>query len=107
MKRFQFILLISILITPIAYCYSSQDNPIPGSYQIELYRNMIEGKSVAVVANQTSMVGQTHLVDNLLNIGININRRYNQTHRQSRRDVVDNFNLGDRFWPGTVNKIKK
>ena len=72
MKRFQFILLISILITPIAYCYSSQDNPIPGSYQIELYRNIIEGKSVAVVANQTSMVGQTHLVDNLLNIGINI-----------------------------------
>jgi uncharacterized protein YbbC (DUF1343 family) len=46
--------------------------PVPGASQIELYRGMIEGKSVAVVANQTSMTGQTHLVDNLLNIGINI-----------------------------------
>lgn len=46
--------------------------PVPGASQIELYRSLIEGKSVAVVANQTSMTGQTHLVDNLLNIGINI-----------------------------------
>ena len=46
--------------------------PIPGSYQIELYKDMIEGKSVAVVANQTSMVGKTHLVDNLLNIATKI-----------------------------------
>jgi uncharacterized protein YbbC (DUF1343 family) len=53
-------------------CYGTVKIPIPGSYQIELYRDMIEGKSVAVVANQTSMTGQTHLVDNLLSIGIDI-----------------------------------
>ena len=46
--------------------------PVPGASRIELYRDIIEGKTVAVVANQTSMVGQTHLVDNLLSIGINI-----------------------------------
>jgi uncharacterized protein YbbC (DUF1343 family) len=72
MKRlYSAILIISIVLT-YSICYGAENTPIPGSYQIELYRDMIEGKSVAVVANQTSMVGQTHLVDNLLYIGINI-----------------------------------
>ena len=38
--------------------HRSDKTPVPGAYQIELYRDIIEGKSVAVVANQTSMVGQ-------------------------------------------------
>jgi len=46
--------------------------PVPGANQIEKYWHLIEGKSVALVANQTTMVGQTHLVDNLINIGIDI-----------------------------------
>jgi uncharacterized protein YbbC (DUF1343 family) len=72
MKRFQFVLLIPIILASYAFCSGSQKDPVPGSYQIDLYRNIIEGKAVAVVANQTSMVGQTHLVDKLLSIGINI-----------------------------------
>jgi uncharacterized protein YbbC (DUF1343 family) len=72
MKRFLFALFSSILLTSYILCSGLQKNPIPGGAQIELYRDMIEGKSVAIVANQTSTVGQTHLVDNLLSIGINI-----------------------------------
>jgi len=72
MKRFYFILLTSVIITSSAICNGYKNPPIPGSCQIELYRDMLQGKSVAVVANQTSMVGQIHLVDNLLSIGINI-----------------------------------
>lgn len=80
MKRFLFVLLTSSLLTSSSFCFSFQKNPIPGSYQIGLYRNMIEGKSVAVVANQTSMVGQIHLVDNLLSIGINISVIFSPEH---------------------------
>jgi uncharacterized protein YbbC (DUF1343 family) len=72
MKRFLFGLFSSILFTSYILCSGLQKNPVPGAAQIELYRDMIEGKSVAIVANQTSKVGQTHLVDNLLSIGINI-----------------------------------
>jgi uncharacterized protein YbbC (DUF1343 family) len=72
MKRFLFALFSSILFTSYILCSGLQKNPVPGAAQIELYRDMIEGKSVAIVANQTSKVGQTHLVDNLLSIGINI-----------------------------------
>jgi uncharacterized protein YbbC (DUF1343 family) len=72
MKRFHFLLITTAIITSCVFCTDSQKDPIPGSYQIELYRGIINGKSVAVVANQTSMIGKTHLVDSLLSIGIDI-----------------------------------
>ena len=65
------IFLLLILINQNVWSKGDK-TPIPGASRIELYRDLIEGKAVAVVANQTSMVGQTHLVDNLLSIGINI-----------------------------------
>ena len=72
MKRL--LLAFSILTISVTFSPGSGEKkePVPGSYQIDLYRDMIEGKSVAVVANQTSMVGPIHLVDKLLSIGINI-----------------------------------
>jgi uncharacterized protein YbbC (DUF1343 family) len=65
-----FFILILIMVSVSGF--KTRKGPVPGSYQIYLYRNLIEGKRVAVVANQTSMVGQTHLVDNLLSIGIDV-----------------------------------
>jgi uncharacterized protein YbbC (DUF1343 family) len=72
MKRlfFEFTILISTALFSMSIF--AQKEPIPGANQIELYKSIIEGKSVAVVANQTSMIGSTHLVDTLLSIGINI-----------------------------------
>jgi uncharacterized protein YbbC (DUF1343 family) len=68
--------LVSIFLLLILFNQNvwpaSGKTPVPGASRIELYRDLIEGKTVAVVANQTSMCGQTHLVDNLLSIGINI-----------------------------------
>ena len=72
MKRFKYLLFALTISVSSAYCLGSKKDPIPGAYQIELYKQLIDGKSVAVVANQTSMVGKTHLVDNLLSIGIDI-----------------------------------
>jgi uncharacterized protein YbbC (DUF1343 family) len=65
---------ITILILFFSACTPSaaEKDPVPGAYRIELYKDLTKGKSVAVVANQTSMVRQTHLVDTLLAIGIDI-----------------------------------
>ncbi len=41
---------------------------------------LIEGKRVAIVANQTSMVGETHLVDKLLSVGIDIRVIFSPEH---------------------------
>src|SRR5664280_3621037 len=72
MIRFFLTIAFASLFITSASCTGSEKAPIPGANQIELYRSIIEGKSVAVVANQTSMINQTHLVDKLLSIGINI-----------------------------------
>ena len=74
---FRHILAAFILLLPLSVM---AHEPVPGASQIELYRAMIEGKAVAVVANQTSMVGQTHLVDNLLSIGINVSKIFAPEH---------------------------
>ena len=87
MKRFHFILITATILSLFSDCFGSGKVPIPGAYQIELYRKMIEGKSVAVVANQTSMVGKTHLVDTLLSMKINIKVIFAPEH--GFRDLAD------------------
>lgn len=50
-----------------------QEPPIrTGAERMEAYLPMIEGKRVAVVANQSSLVGSRHLVDTLLACDINL-----------------------------------
>jgi len=50
-------------------------------------KSIIEGKAVAVVANQTSKIGSTHLVDTLFSIGINIKVIFAPEH--GFRDLAD------------------
>jgi uncharacterized protein YbbC (DUF1343 family) len=80
MKRKAFsIALPVIFFMSLAICSSSQ-TPIPGSYRIDQYKQLIAGKSVAIVANQTSMIGATHLVDKLLTEGIKIKVIFSPEH---------------------------
>ncbi len=68
-------------------CYRTNDPPVPGANKLNEYKPFIEGKSVAVAANQTSMVGSTHLVDFLLKSGINIKVIFAPEH--GFRDLAD------------------
>ena len=72
MYRILLIIAFSTLIGLPSKCIEEKKLPIPGASRIEEYKNLIEGKSIAVLANQTSMVGKTHLVDTLLKTGIKI-----------------------------------
>lgn len=73
MKKYPlyFFLVISLSIIYFITAFKEPD-PVPGASQIEAYRHLIEGKKIAVLANQTSMAGQTHLIDNLVGIGMDI-----------------------------------
>src|SRR5690606_2226464 len=44
----------------------------PGAWQMDLYLPMLEGRAVALVVNQTSIVGRTHLIDTLLTRGVRV-----------------------------------
>ena len=47
---------------------------ISAAMQLDDYLPLIEGKRVGLVGNQTSIIGETHLVDTLLSLGINIQK---------------------------------
>jgi uncharacterized protein YbbC (DUF1343 family) len=76
-----------MLIAFFTACYGTKEIPIPGANQINSYEHLIKGKSVAIVANQTSMVGKTHLVDTLLSIGIKVDVIFAPEH--GFRDLAD------------------
>ncbi len=53
---------------------------ISGAEQIESYLPLLQDKTVALVANQSSLVGNTHLADTLLSLGIHISKVFCPEH---------------------------
>lgn len=53
---------------------------IPGAERMDQYLSLLKGKTVAIFANPTSMVGNTHLVDTLKKLGINIKVIFGPEH---------------------------
>ena len=51
-----------------------------GAEQTEKYLPLLNGKRVAIMANQTSIIGKTHLVDSLKTLGINIVKVFGPEH---------------------------
>lgn len=51
-----------------------------GAERISEYFPIIKNKKIAIVANQTSMVGNVHLVDSLLSLGIKIKKVFAPEH---------------------------
>ena len=95
MNRFLSILQISILISLLFSCsrktvpvestgdkslphtslhkgYRGSEPVITGDLRTDLYMPLLKGRSVAVVANQTSLAGKTQLVDTLVSLGISL-----------------------------------
>ncbi len=58
-----------------------------GADKTEAYLPLLKDKSVAIVANQSSMIGNTHLVDSLLKKGIKIKKVFCPEH--GFRGIVD------------------
>ena len=87
MKQVLFAILLGgslVLFTEGAWAKKA---PVPGACLIESYKKLLEAKSIAIVANQTSMVGKTHLVDTLVSLGINIKVIFAPEH--GFRDLSD------------------
>jgi uncharacterized protein YbbC (DUF1343 family) len=59
---------------------TNSGNVITGAERMNVYLPMLKGKAVAVFANQTSMVKNTHLVDTLISSGINVIKIFGPEH---------------------------
>ncbi|HYF30978.1 MAG TPA: DUF1343 domain-containing protein [Chitinophagaceae bacterium] len=53
---------------------------ITGADQTEKYLPFLKGKRVAIMANQTSIIGKKHLVDSLRSLGVNIVKVFGPEH---------------------------
>ena len=82
----------AILFSLIAFNCSSQNTSsknihqqevtriIPGAERINVYLPLLKNKRVGIFANQTSMVGDTHLVDTLRKLGVDIKVIFGPEH---------------------------
>lgn len=87
-------IILSMALLVAAYACQSQttvqesnseelvaDQPIrPAAYQTGAYLPLLEGKAVALVVNHTSLIHQTHLVDSLLALGVDVKQIFAPEH---------------------------
>lgn len=71
---------VAPILPDIAPTLSDATPILPGAARMNLYLPLLQGRSVAIFANQTSLVGKTHLVDTLLKKGIHIAKIFSPEH---------------------------
>lgn len=76
MKKIVFYFILLLLTSQLVIA----QNVKTGADRMEVYLPLLKGKKVAVFANQTSVVGNMHLVDTLLKSGINIIKIFGPEH---------------------------
>lgn len=86
MKKYIFAAL-SIMAVGLLFTSFDEKDPVPGASQFDSYNSFIRGKAIAVLANQTSMAGNEHLVDMLLSKGMNVKVIFAPEH--GFRDLAD------------------
>ncbi|MBQ9137656.1 MAG: DUF1343 domain-containing protein [Alistipes sp.] len=65
-------LIITLLALLGISCTAAEAQIVVGAEQVERYLPSLDGRRVAVLANHTAMVGETHLVDMLVAKGVNL-----------------------------------
>ena len=77
-----FILLVTFFLPACTYpaAQTEETKIICGDQRMDLYLPLLRNKRVAVVAIQTALIGQTHLVDTLLSRNINVVKIFSPEH---------------------------
>ena len=53
---------------------------LPGAHALDKYIPLLEGKRVGVCTNHTALIRSTHLIDTLMNTGVNITKVFTPEH---------------------------
>ena len=86
MKQMLITLIASLVFLSQTTCAQNQKNNtnntqiVTGAEQISSFLPLLKGKSVGVFANQTAVIGKTHLVDSLVHLGVNIQVIFGPEH---------------------------
>ena len=71
--------IICIILLLLTFNIRAQ-NIIVGANQTRTYLPLIKNKNVGVIANQTSNINETHLVDSLISLNIEIIKIFSPEH---------------------------
>lgn len=73
---------IAILVVLFVCSKSTQAQTtiLPGAYQTKAYLPLLKNKRVGLFTNQTAIVGNVHLIDTLIKLGINIQKVFTPEH---------------------------
>jgi uncharacterized protein YbbC (DUF1343 family) len=81
MKKIAFVLIFCLLAAvSLPQKSISQSIPIPAAYRTQVYLPLLKGKKVGIFANHTATIGNKHLVDTLLALGVNITKAFGPEH---------------------------
>lgn len=107
MKIYSLITFIIFLVccTQSKVIYNTNKMSIKtGAEQTEKYIPYLSGKKIAILANNTSIIGNKHLVDSLLTMGINITKIFGPEHG-FRGNASNGTHINDEIDPETGIKI--
>ena len=81
---------LAFFTTAQAQIFKTDDEPalvlidkthyVSAAMQTDDYLPLLQGKRIGIVGNQTSIVGETHLVDTLLSLGIDVRKIFTPEH---------------------------
>jgi len=77
MAKIKQIICISLVL--LTFSVNAQ-NIVLGAERTDTYLPLLENKRIGIIGNQTSMIASTHLVDSLLNLGIDIVKVFSPEH---------------------------
>jgi uncharacterized protein YbbC (DUF1343 family) len=98
--RTAYLFLIFFLFSGAAGSQSTAPGILTGADQLDQYLPLLQGQSVAVFANATSVIGNTHLVDTLIKLGIHIRKIFSPEHG-FRGDADAGAKVGNQTDPAT------
>jgi uncharacterized protein YbbC (DUF1343 family) len=82
----------SIIIEKPIFC---NETLTVGAARFDSYLDKLKGKKVGVVGNQSSMIGDVHLVDTLLSLGIDLIKVFSPEHGfRGKADAGEHVNSG-------------
>lgn len=72
--------ILWILMITLTSFVSAQEAIKTGAEQTDLYLSKIQNKRIAILANPTTIIGDKHLVDSLMNLGVEIKKVFGPEH---------------------------
>lgn len=71
-------ILLTFILSSSLIC--QQKEMLTGAERISYYLPLLKGKNIGLVVNQTSIIGKVHLVDSLIQLGLNVKKIFAPEH---------------------------